>query len=114
MHICHLQRTTFAPYAAILRWRGEGQFKQTEDFAHNHYDKIILSGISHEPGNNIFPDPRKVFNDSIDMEEYLQCIYNSETADQKNQFDPNDPVLQKQKQYLETIAAEKWVDLVEL
>lgn len=26
---CHLQLTTFVPYAAILQWRGEGKFRQT-------------------------------------------------------------------------------------
>jgi len=37
-----------------------------------------------------------------------------ESAYHNDQFDPNDPVLQKQEQYLETIATEEWVDLVEL
>src|SRR5215217_3802977 len=111
---CRLQLTTFAPYAAILRWRGEGQFREAEDYAHNHHDKLILTGTSLEPGNNIFPDPREVFYDSMDLEEYLQCIYDSEAAYHNNQFDSNDPILQKQEHYLETIATEEWMDLVEL
>jgi hypothetical protein len=58
----HLQLTTFAPYAAILRWRGEGAFRQTEDYAHNHYDRLILTGTSLEAGQEIFPDPREVLS----------------------------------------------------
>jgi hypothetical protein len=50
----------------------------------------------------------------MDLEEYLQCVYDSEVAYHNNQFDPNDPVLKKQERYLEAIATEDWVDLVEL
>ena len=31
-----------------------------------------------------------------------------------DQFDQNDPILKRQEQYLETIATEEWVDLVDL
>jgi hypothetical protein len=111
---CHLQLTSFAPYAVILRWRGEGVFRQTEDFARKHYDKLILTGTSQEPGNNIFPDPRQVFYDRMDLAEYLESVYESEEAYHNDQFDTADPVLQRQEGYLETIATEEWVDLVEL
>jgi hypothetical protein len=104
---CHLHLTTFAPYAAILRWRGEGKFRQSEDYTHNHYDKLILTGTIHEPGNNISPDPREVLYDTMYLVEYLQCIYDTEEAYHKDQFDSNDHVLQKQEQYLETIATEE-------
>src|SRR5947209_3455799 len=70
---CYLQLTTFAPYAAILRWRGESKFRQTVDYAHNHYDKLVLTGTSVGPGDDIFPDPREVFYHKIDLEEYLEC-----------------------------------------
>jgi hypothetical protein len=83
---CRLQLTTFAPYTAILRWRGEGAFRQTEDYAHNHYDRLILTGTSQEAGNNIFPDPRETFYNRIELEEYLECIYDSEVAYNKNQL----------------------------
>ena len=111
---CHLQLTTFAPYAALLRWRGEGKFRQAVDYAHNHYDQLILTGTSLEPGNDIFPDPRAVFYNKIEIEEYIECIYDTEVAYHHDQFDPNDSVFEKQEQYLETIATEEWVDLVEL
>jgi hypothetical protein len=111
---CHLQLTSFAPYAAVLRWRGEGKFRETVDYAHNHHTKLILTETSLEGGQEIFPDPREVFYDNSELEEYLECIYDSEEAYHNDQFDLNDPVLQRQGVYLETIATEEWVDLVEL
>jgi hypothetical protein len=52
---CHLQLTTFVPYAAILRWRGEGKFRQTVNYVHNHHRKLILAGTSIEAGSEMFP-----------------------------------------------------------
>ncbi|HZF64213.1 MAG TPA: hypothetical protein VEZ55_07010 [Chitinophagaceae bacterium] len=83
---CHIQLTTFAPYAAILRWRGEGKFRETEDYAHIHYDKLILTGTSVEPGNDIFPDLRVVFMHRIELDEYLESIYESKEKFHNNQF----------------------------
>jgi hypothetical protein len=111
---CHLQLTTFAPYAAILRWRGDAKFRQTTDYAHNHYTKLILTGTSLEVGNEIFPDPREVFYEKSDLEDYLECICQNEAAYHNDQFNPNDPILKRHEAYLETIATEEWVDLVDL
>jgi hypothetical protein len=111
---CHLQLTTFAPYAVILRWRGEGQFRQTVDYDHNHHKNLILTVTRIEAESEIFPDPREVFYYRIDLEDYLESVYGSEDAYQTDQFDSNDPVLKRQEEYLETIATEEWVDLVDL
>ena len=111
---CRLQLTTFAPYAAILRWRGEGEFRQTVDYAYNYHDKLVLTGVSLEAGQEILPDPREAFYHKIELEEYLESIYDSEEAYHNDQFDSNDPILKRQEQYLETIATEEWMDLVYL
>jgi hypothetical protein len=44
----------------------------------------------------------------------LECVYESEAAGYTDQFDANDPILKRQGDYLETIATEELVDLVEL
>jgi hypothetical protein len=49
------QLTTFAPYAAILRWRGEGKFRQTEDYAHNITANLYLPAQAKKPGITSFP-----------------------------------------------------------
>lgn len=67
-----------------------------------------------EAGEEIFPDPREAFYHRIELEEYLDTIYHSEEAYHNDQFDQNDPILKRQEQYLETIATEEWVDLVDL
>jgi hypothetical protein len=54
------------------------------------------------------------FYDRLDLEEYLESIYESEEAFHNNEFNLNDPVLQRQEEYLETIATEEWVEMVEL
>lgn len=105
--ICKLQVTSFAPYAAILGWRGEGKFRETVDYAHSHNDKLILTGTSLESGSEIFPDPREVFYNRIMLEEYLESLYASEDAYHNDKFNPDDPLLKKQEQYLETIATEE-------
>jgi hypothetical protein len=69
-----------------LRWRGEGKFRETEDYAHNHYDKLILTGTSVEPSNDIFPDLRVVFMHRIELDEYLESIYESKEKFHNNQF----------------------------
>jgi len=95
-----LQLTTYAPYAAILRWRGEGKFRQTVDYAHKQHDKLILTGVSLEAGQAIFPDPIEVFYHPIELEQYLECIYDTKAAYHNDQFNPNDPILKLQEQLL--------------
>jgi hypothetical protein len=75
---CRLQLTTFASYAAILGWRGEGKFRETVDCAHNHHDKLILTGVSLEAESEILPIPREAFYHRLELEDYLESIYNSE------------------------------------
>jgi hypothetical protein len=96
--------TTFAPFAAILRWRGEGKFRETVDYAHKHYTKLILTGTSLEGGHEIFPDPREVFYDNVNLEKYLAGIYSGGAVYHNDQFYPNDSALKRQEQFLETIA----------
>jgi hypothetical protein len=91
-----------------------GTFRQTEDYVHNHYYRLIRTGTSQVAGNNIFPDPREPFYDRMDLDNYLESVYDCEEAYHNDRFDLNDPVLQRQEEYLETIATEEWVDLVEL
>jgi hypothetical protein len=55
-----------------------------------------------------------VFYHRIDLGAYLECVYESEAAGYTDQFDANDPILKRQGDYLETIATEELVDLVEL
>jgi hypothetical protein len=74
---------------------------------------LILTSTSLDGGNNIFPDPREVFYDKFDLEEYIESIYHSEEAYHNDQFDPNDSALKRQEQFFETIATEEWLDLIE-
>lgn len=106
--------TTFPPYAAILQWRGEGKFKQHEEYATAYHKHLLLCRPSVEKGQEIFPDAKEILDNSFDLQAYIESIYANYGAYLQGQIDLQTPVFRQQKAYLEIIATEEWENLLGL
>jgi hypothetical protein len=98
-----LQITVFPPFATILRWRGKGNFRQSSDVASNTINGLILTEAQIEEGKEIFPNEKEVLSIQFELEFYLQQIYDSKEEFDAAKFNPNDPIFEKQKEYLATL-----------
>jgi hypothetical protein len=87
-----LQITTFPPYAAILQWRGEGKFKESKEVASDKYYGLLLAKAQVKHGCEIFPEDKKVFAESADLEEYIYSIYKSFKEFSDKKFKEDDSV----------------------
>ena len=106
-----LQMTIFPPYAAILQWRGEGKFrKQSKPKATDHKG-VLLAKAQRNTGSEILPDETQVFDDSADLEEYINCLDESYTGYVSRRFNENDPVFQEQTERLAKITKEDFSEL---
>ncbi len=73
-----LQMTVFPPYAAILRWRGKGKFRESsKEIASDELTGLVLAEAKTEEGEEIFPDKEKIICNKVDLERYLSEIDNS-------------------------------------
>src|ERR1035441_9723013 len=72
-----LQITIFPPYAAILRWRGKGKFRQSAEPGSNTLKSLIMTKAKEEEGKEIFPDEEKIIHNNLELERYLDEIYES-------------------------------------
>jgi len=95
-----LQMTVFPPYAAILRWRGKGKFRQSYDIGSNVLSGLIMTEAQEEDGKEIFPDEHKIIHNNFELEWYLDTIYKSKEEFEAAKFNPNDPAFEEQKAYL--------------
>jgi hypothetical protein len=109
-----LQMAVFPPFATILRWRGKRKFRQSSDFASNLFVGLVMTAAQTEDGKEIFPDEENIINDNFDLEWYLDEIYADKGALDAGKFNPNDPVFNKQQQYLNTIPKEEFKKLIQL
>jgi hypothetical protein len=70
-----LQMTVFPPYAAILRWRGKGKFRESSnEIASDELVGLVLTAAATETGMEIFPDKEKIICNNVDLERYLSEI----------------------------------------
>jgi len=70
-----LQMTVFPPYAAILRWRGKGKFRESSnEIASDELIGLVLTEAMTETGKEIFPDQEKIICNNVDLERYLSKI----------------------------------------
>lgn len=102
-----LQVTVFPPYAAILKWRGKGNFKQSSGFASAACAGLLLTKTQTANGKEFFPDEENIFSGIQDLEQYLAGIF-----DTKEQFDAAklkvaDPEIAEQEKHLISIAKEE-------
>ncbi len=109
-----LQMSIFPPYATILRWRGKRKFKESSDIASNVLTGLVMAMASIEDGKEIFPDEDEIIQDKFLLKWYLDEIYNSKEEFDVAKFNPNDPIFEKQKQYLKTISKSAFEDLLSL
>ena len=98
-----LQVTVFPPFATILRWRGKGKFRESSDVASKTIKGLKLTEARIEEGKEIFPNEKEIINIEFELEFYLQQIYDSKEEFDAAKFNPNDPILEKQKEYLATL-----------
>ena len=109
-----LQLTVFPPFAAILRWRGKGKFRQSSDVASNSLVGLVMTQAQKEDGKEIFPDEKNVINNKFDLEWYLDEIYKSKEEFDAAKFNPNDPVFKEQEQYLNSISKGDFQKIVQM
>lgn len=69
-----LQITTFPPFAAVLAWRGEGNFKGYREFADTHHNSLILAKACQESGKDYLPDENAVFESETALRKYLKGV----------------------------------------
>ena len=69
-----LQITTFPPYAAVLAWRGEANFKDYMEYADQHHDSLILTKAFEEPSKDYLPDDRAIFETEAALRKYLRDL----------------------------------------
>ena len=108
---CRIQLTMFPPYAVILRWEGEGQFRETVDKAIDHYKDLLLCKASIERGQEIYPDGEELLDNSFDLEAYIEAIHPTEAAYFNSRLKMDDPTLKVQEEYLSNVASEEWENL---
>jgi hypothetical protein len=99
-----LQLTVFPPFATILRWRGKGKFRPSSDVASNSLVGLVLTEARIEEGQEILPDEQIIINDNVELQFYLDEIYESKEKFDAAKFNPYDPVLKEQEQNLSTIS----------
>src|SRR5665647_2030361 len=99
-----LQMTVFPPFAAILQWRGEGKFRQSRDVASDKYYGLLLTKAQKKNGSEIFPDEKKLFNNTFELEEYIHFIDKSYKEFNEKKFNENDPIFAKQESVLISIS----------
>ncbi len=72
-----IQISVFPPFAAILRWRGKGIFRNTSEIASNVLGDLVMTATKKEKGKEIFPDVEKILHNKKELECYLGKIYES-------------------------------------
>ncbi len=106
-----LLMTIFPPFATILRWRGKGKFRASSEVASDLFTGLIITEAQKDEGNEIFPDEKNIIETKFELDWYLHEIYDSKQEFDAAKFNPNDPVLEKQKIYLDTVSKEDFESL---
>ena len=109
-----LQMTIFPPYAAILQWRGDGKFRKQKKLKATEHKGVLLAKAQRNTGSETFPDETQVFDDALDLAEYIHCLDESYSGYASRRFNENDPVFQEQTERLANITKEDLSDLITL
>ena len=109
-----LQVSIFPPFAAILQWRGEGKFKNSRRTASKKIKGLLLAKAQVEKDKEIFPDEKEIFNNTVELEEYIHFVDKSYAEYQEKKFNENDPVFEKQAAALKSISKEQYGELIKL
>ncbi|MBC7409138.1 MAG: hypothetical protein H7339_12180 [Arcicella sp.] len=110
-----LQMTVFPPYATILRWRGNGKFRPTSGFASDTICGLMLTESQTEEGEEIFPDEKNILDDMYSLQWFLlDGISKSKEEFDSKKFNPDDPIFEKQQQYLNTLPKQDLIKLFQL
>lgn len=72
-----LQITVFPPFAAILRWRGKGKFRESSEVASNVLGDLVMTTSQKEKGKEILPDKDKIIHNEKELQCYLGKVYKS-------------------------------------
>ena len=72
-----LQIAVFPPYAAVLKWRGQGKFRRSSDVASNVLGDLVMTATQTEEGKEIMPDEDKLIHNEKEFEGYLGKVYNT-------------------------------------
>jgi hypothetical protein len=72
-----LQMTVFPPFAAILRWRGKGNFRESSGKASDELTGLVITMAHVEKGKEIFPDQENILCDKFLLNSHLHEIYTS-------------------------------------
>lgn len=75
-----LQMTVFPPYAAILPWRGKGQFRSSGEVASDSCTGLVMTYASTEKGHETFPDETNPLRNWDDFRDCLNSVFPSEEA----------------------------------
>jgi hypothetical protein len=107
---CHLQVTVFPDAVTVLKWRGEGEFRQNKLTAMEGIIDQRIFAASEE--NEILPN-KDCLSDYFDLEEYLIAVKPNHAAWSKDMDVINNFDFSKQEEHLESIDSEYWENLIE-
>lgn len=112
-----LQITAFPPYAVLLRWRGEGKFRESSGFASDECTGLVMTESSLEEGKEMLPSEELfgIIGNNKDLRIYLNDIYPNKAAyDAENTFNWNDPAFKEQEQKLRVLPQNVFQEMAEL
>ncbi len=70
-----MQMTVFPPYAAILKWRGKGKFRESSNqIASDELFGLVMTATQIAKGQEIFPDQEKIIHNKVQLADYLKAI----------------------------------------
>ena len=95
-----LQISVFPPYAAILRWRGKGKFRESSEVASNVLGDLVMTASLKEPGKEIFPDKEKMIHNIKELECYLGKVFRSQQEFQEFLSKENEQKLESENRLL--------------
>ena len=93
-----LQISVFPPYAAVLRWRGKGKFRESSEFASDVLGDLVMTASQKEPGKEVLPDKEKLIHNIKELECYLRKVFMTHQQLEEFLFKENQQKLESEKQ----------------
>lgn len=109
-----LQISVFPPYAAILPWRGEGNFKIHDRIASDEYYTCWLTTTRKEASQEIFPNIEDLIQDEVELLLYTLSIYESKAAYRANKESDANPVRSIQDAMIKAIRTDTSITRISL
>lgn len=100
-----LQIMETAPFATILRWRGNGQFRQDQILPPTG---LLLAEANKAAGQALQPDSDFLLTDEAVLGWYLHEVCDSFRQFQQHQFNAKDPLFHMQSNHLVSIQLSQW------